>query len=545
MNDHLGTPSSWLCPSLLTLLTVCAPCQTLVQLNGHYYEFVPAPGVTWQAASAAAAARTYLGTPGHLATVTYPAENSLLASLVSQTGFAGSWIAARSTPSGECSWTAGPESGLVFSQGQTPVAGGYANWGGIEPNNNPGFGYMNVGTSFAGIANGQWADDDDGTPGANDPVIGYFVEYSVVTMTSGRMMRVNAPALIGQTARFAMQHPVGAAGNLYLMVWSAPFAGVVPIAVPGLTVNGLVRVDLANAVSAASGVLTAHGMTPDLQVPIPSDPLLVGYAWDLQGVDLSSANVLTLAANDLPIVVTAPPLPGANMVAIAPGTFQMGSVAAGATPVHAVTISRPFWIGRDEVTQAQYQAVMGSNPSLFQGVSVPNAAQHPVEQVSWFDAMAYCAALSVQEAAAGRLPVGYEYRLPTEAEWEYCCRAGTTTEFHVGNSLSCSDANFSDNGACVPPGQTNAVGSYGANAYGLRDMHGNVWEWCLDAYTGYPPGPVTDPYVPSSSGLSRVVRGGSFDLNSSYCRSAFRSNSFPSPLNFNRGFRVVCAPVLP
>lgn len=331
---------------------------------------------------------------------------------------------------------------------------------------------------------------------------------TVAASQSGRTMRVNAPAVIGQSARFAMQHPAAAAGNLYLLLWSPPFAGAVPLAVPGLTVRGLVRVDLANAVSARSGVFTSNGMTADLQVPIPSDPLLVGHAWDLQGVDLSGANELTLADDDLEIVVSAPPLPSANMVAIAPGTFQMGSYAASATPVHAVTITRPFWMMRYEVTQAQYQAVMGNNPSYYRGSSWPNASQRPVEQLTWFDALAYCNALSVQEAAAGRLPTGYEYRLPTEAEWEYCCRAGTTTEFSVGDLLDCGQANILQ--YWCSPSETFVVGSFPANPFGLHDMHGNVWEWCLDAHASYLPGAVVDPYVPGASGPNRVIRGGSW-----------------------------------
>ncbi|MCU0866124.1 MAG: SUMF1/EgtB/PvdO family nonheme iron enzyme [Planctomycetes bacterium] len=257
--------------------------------------------------------------------------------------------------------------------------------------------------------------------------------------------------------------------------------------------------------------------------------------------------------------------PALNMAAIAPGTFQMGSPVtplnvapyfnqSQAQPVHQVTISQPFWMGRNEVTQAQYQAVMGNNPSHHQGASWPNAANRPVEQVSWNAAVAYCDALTVQEAAASRLPPGYEYRLPTEAEWEYCCRAGTTTEFHYGATLACGQANFSasnhtgsicSNQLWV---QTVVVGSYVANAWGLYDMHGNVVEWCLDGWDGsnnYPAGPVTDPYVLGSSGPYRVLRGGDFLVNSSYCRSASRTGVDPTNVSRSAGFRVVCTPVLP
>ena len=237
------------------------------------------------------------------------------------------------------------------------------------------------------------------------------------------------------------------------------------------------------------------------------------------------------------------PNPLLNMVPVAAGTFQMGSTAVGGTaaPVHAVTITQPFWVGKYEVTQAEYLSVRGSNPSQFQGASYPNAPQRPVERVSWNDAMAYCSTLTATEAAAGRIPAGYQYRLPTEAEWEYVCRAGTTTEWNTGASLVCGQANFSGCG----PGQTTVVGSYAANPWGVSDTHGNVWEWCLDSWDGsanYPSSAVSDPYV--SSGPYRVFRGGGWDYNSYYCRSAFRSSIIPVLTGSSVGFRVCLAPVL-
>ena len=215
----------------------------------------------------------------------------------------------------------------------------------------------------------------------------------------------------------------------------------------------------------------------------------------------------------------------------------MGSASGPAheQPVHTVTISRPFWVGAYEVTQAQYQSLMGNNPSYWQ------AAQRPVEQVSWNSAMAYCAALTTAEAAAGRIPAGYQYRLPTEAEWEYVCRAGTTTEWNVGASLSTSQANFNNPSS----GQTTVVGSYAANPWGLFDTHGNVWEWCLDSWDGsanYPSSAVSDPYV--SSGPVRVFRGGGWNDSAGSCRSAVRNSRNPGVTNSDIGFRVVLAPVL-
>ena len=240
-----------------------------------------------------------------------------------------------------------------------------------------------------------------------------------------------------------------------------------------------------------------------------------------------------------------------GMVAIQSGTFNMGSNAAGGPPnygtnleqpVHPVTISYCFWMGETEVTQAQYASLMGTNPSFFPG------ANNPVEQVSWFNAQAYCAALTNQQAALGNVPAGYQYRLPTEAEWEYACRAGTTTEFNVGASLFCNQAKFGysshSNSSCSSSSHV-PVASYAPNAWGLYDMHGNVWEWCLDSYAGYSAAAVTDPFV--TGGPLRVVRGGSWYSYSFsyYCRSANRAfQGGPGSTNDGTGFRVVLAPVL-
>ena len=243
-----------------------------------------------------------------------------------------------------------------------------------------------------------------------------------------------------------------------------------------------------------------------------------------------------------------------EMVPIPAGSFSMGSNAATGPPhhswiverpVHQVTITRPFWIGRYEVTQAEWEALMGTKPSTFQG------ANRPVEALSGNDAMAYCAALTAREAAAGRVPAGYQYRLPTEAEWEYCCRAGTTTEFHFGNSLSCGQVNFRfstyTNRYC-DFSDTFAVGSFIANAWGLHDMHGNVWEWCLDSWDGsanYPSTAAFDPYVPSAPfRIFRIFRGGSWYSSTRHCRSAYRYGDLPNQAGFGVGFRVVLAPIL-
>ena len=213
-----------------------------------------------------------------------------------------------------------------------------------------------------------------------------------------------------------------------------------------------------------------------------------------------------------------------------PATFSMGESGV-ADPVHSVTLDYPFWIGKKEVTQAEYEALMDSNPSNFQGDPA-----RPVEQVTWFDARAYCAALMKQQVALGAVPAGYEYRLPTEAEWEYACRAGTDTSYNVGATLDCAAANIDP---CV--GSTRAVGSYASNAFGLHDMHGNVWEWCLDSFAAYTGAAATDPFVTGS--LERVLRGGSWHEVAALNRSATRLGNDPGGVYFDVGFRVVLGPV--
>jgi formylglycine-generating enzyme required for sulfatase activity len=235
------------------------------------------------------------------------------------------------------------------------------------------------------------------------------------------------------------------------------------------------------------------------------------------------------------------PNPALNMVTIQPGTFSMGSLIGldYERPVHLVSITRPFWVGKYEVTQVDFQARMGANPSIYQGSSYPDAPQRPVDSVSWISAVNYCDALNAAETLAGRVPPGYQYRLPTEAEWEYCCRAGTTTEWNTGSGLSPLQANYGST-------QTRVVGSYAANPWGLFDTHGNVWEWCLDSWdvsVNYPSSQVSDPLVLGHAG--RVFRGGGWAFGDTDCRSAYRGYYYSgSPNGPYIGFRIVLAPIL-
>jgi len=222
-------------------------------------------------------------------------------------------------------------------------------------------------------------------------------------------------------------------------------------------------------------------------------------------------------------------------------------------PPHRVRITKPFYLGVYEVAQAEYERVMGKNPSYFSAtgdgkdeVSGMDASRFPVERVSWDDAVEFCRKLSElpEEKTAGHV-----YRLPTEAEWEYACRAGTTTLFHFGSKLNGEEANCDGS---LPLGTTikgpaldrpTTVGSYQPNAFGLYDMHGNVWEWCQDWYDEeyYKESPPNDPQGPTTGSI-RVGRGGSWNFTTWHCRSALRGNYSPEDRYISLGFRVAADP---
>ncbi|MDA9962795.1 SUMF1/EgtB/PvdO family nonheme iron enzyme [Opitutales bacterium] len=230
-----------------------------------------------------------------------------------------------------------------------------------------------------------------------------------------------------------------------------------------------------------------------------------------------------------------------EMLWVEPGTFTMGSPTSEAgrstnETEHNVTLTKGFYLGKYEVTQAQYQAVMtGNSNGLSATPSQYSGNDRPVEKVSWDDAQIFLTRLNAAEQAAGRLPAGWSYVLPTESEWEYACRAGTTTAYSWGATIAASNANY-DNAS--DPNQTVNVGQYAANPWGFFDMHGNVWEWTADWYqTAYPTGNVTDPTGPAS-GSTRVVRGGCWGFPGAYLRSAKRDSNPPGYRNATRGFRV-------
>jgi len=243
---------------------------------------------------------------------------------------------------------------------------------------------------------------------------------------------------------------------------------------------------------------------------------------------------------------------GMKLKLIPAGEFMMGSPESEVYRLydeyqHRVRITKPFYLGVYEVTQAEYEHVMGENPSSFSSggsrkskVFKLDTSRFPVEGVIWQNAVEFLRKLSdlPEEKAAGRI-----YRLPTEAEWEYACRAGTTTSFHCGSQLNVGEANNGERGWPYFLARPTTVGSYAPNAFGLYDMHGNVWEWCNDWYAEeyYKSSPESDPQGPEKASY-RVFRGGSWRLIAGNCRSAIRDRDAPRIRGVNLGFRVAVDP---
>ena len=229
---------------------------------------------------------------------------------------------------------------------------------------------------------------------------------------------------------------------------------------------------------------------------------------------------------------------GMKFVYIKPGSFLMGSPSGEAgrnddEQQHRVTLTQGFYLQTTEVTQGQWQRVMGENPSKFNKCG----SDCPVEQVSWNDVQMFIQKLNRMEGKVA-------YRLPTEAEWEYAARAGTGTAFSWGNEVSCAKANYGKGYVLEckgkNPDRTTKVASFPPNLWGLYDMHGNVWEWCQDRYGGYPSGPVTNPGG-ASSGAFRVLRGGGWRYFAWICRSANRHGSTPGSRFDSVGFRLAAS----
>ena len=244
------------------------------------------------------------------------------------------------------------------------------------------------------------------------------------------------------------------------------------------------------------------------------------------------------------------PYLGLNLNWIAAGSLRIGSELteesrlATEGPRTTITISQGFWMAKNEVTQIQYLKVMEEKPSKFRGTN------HPVDSVTWDKAMAFCKKVTEQERVAGRLPEGFIYRLPTEAEWEYACRAGTETPYAFGDRADPNNGNFkggypreyAESLSSDDIYGSREVGHYEPNAWGLFDMHGNVSEWCYDRFNSRYPGGVKTDYAGPESGTDHVLRGGGWEDFAHHCRSSSRNRRNPSTISASTGFRYVLAP---
>ena len=289
-----------------------------------------------------------------------------------------------------------------------------------------------------------------------------------------------------------------------------------------------------------------------------------GYETDRRWVTLSAGEDENISVRLDPVKVAAPaPVPvsrqpegtftnslGMKFVYIRPGSFMMGSALSSskvaaryggketwykfAHPQHHVTLTKGFYLQTTEVTQGQWERVMGSRPWSGK-VSVRENANNPAVYVSWEDCQQFIRKLNGMEGTR-------RYRLPTEAEWEYACRAGSTTRFFFGNSVAQLGGYtwYKENAVSVGDDYGHGVGTKRPNAWGLYDMHGNVWEWCRDWYGDYPPGSVTDPAGPSL-GADRVARGGSWIDDAGFCLSAKRVRAEPGNRHSHQGFRLSMA----
>jgi len=409
------------------------------------------------------------------------------------------------------------------------------------------------------VINGKIADDD-------------------VSVIKGTAAFVNKAVGTSKTVIFSGYSLGGADAENYSLSQPTATANITakPVTITGLsaankvydgtttaTVTGTAVI---NGKIAGDDVNVAAGTASFANATVGSGKTVTFSGWSLTGADAGNYSLSAQPAN-----VTAK-IELVSMVQIPAGTFTMGSPAGESgrqsnETQHSVTLTKSFYMGKYQVTQEQYQLVMGSNPSNFTSAVAGESGtpgKLPVEKVSWYDALVFCNKLSMMEglspaysisgstdpAAWGTVPTSSNttwntvvivtgstgYRLPTEAQWEYACRAGTTTAYNTGTAISDNTGWYTANSGS----KTHQVGLKTGNVWGLYDMHGNVWEWCWDLYDSsyYSSSPTNDP-MGASSGANRVIRGGGWNYSAEFMRSAFRSNNTPSLRNDSLGFRLV------
>lgn len=391
-----------------------------------------------------------------------------------------------------------------------------------------------------------------------------FAVWLVVLVSARALGREAATAMATVTAGYVTAITVTSGGSGYVTEPDVALTGGGGSGASARAVLDGDKVGLVVVLTAGSGYTEAPTVTI---APPPEDPALrlelvpkltvtgeagsfakVEWASDLTGpwtvwtnIALSEAGVVMVdltpgrANRFYRAVIDQRPKAPPGFVWIPPGTFVMGSslgeVWRNVDEVqHTVTLTRGILMSDHETTQGEYETLMGGNPSLIKGDT-----NRPVETVNWNEAHIYCQTLTARERAAGRITALQIYRLPTEAEWEYAARAGTT-DLRYGDLSSI--AWWAGNSG----GQARPVGLLSPNAWGLYDMIGNMWEWCADWYGAYPTGPLTDPSGPDF-GSYRVARGGSWLGEARHARSAYRGQIDPAYKDQNVGFRVVLSSV--
>jgi formylglycine-generating enzyme required for sulfatase activity len=363
-----------------------------------------------------------------------------------------------------------------------------------------------------------------------------YTEPPVVTVTGGGGSGATAEAIADAGVVTAI-YPV-TTGSGYTSVPQVTISA--PVSEPTiLSLQMIPRVTLHGLPGDTNQIETANSLNSPVWVPLTTVVLTNGVQ---EWYDLISPPGVWRCYRSVLMGSGSRPTPGPRFVWLPAGTFTMGSPtnevdrSSDEGPQTRVTLTRGFYMGRYEVTQGEYLSVIGSNPSYFTGDT-----NWPVEQVSWTEATNYCAQLTTRERTAGRLPAGWAYRLPTEAEYEYASRAGSTNRFSYGDDPGYTQlgnyAWYSANSGST----THAIGGKLPNRWGLYDMAGNVWEWCSDWYGTYPGGSVSDPFG-SVSGSVRMHRGGNWNSGADECRSANRHGDYPANRNLYLGFRVVLAP---
>ena len=379
----------------------------------------------------------------------------------------------------------------------------------------------------------------------------------VVTTPNGTASASNAFIYFAPTTISSVSPTSGSTfGGTPITITGTSLTGATSVTVGGVAATSVVVVSSTTitAVTPAGtlGAVVSVAVTTPYGAPSAASAFtyVVPYTVIEQNVDAAVVTDITLrnaiTATGLPWRVR-DTLTNIEMLLVPAGIFTMGCSAStqyvcnsNESPTHEVTLTQPFYMGRYEVTQAQWTATMGSNPSYFQGASYPDAASRPVERVSW----------NVIANPGGFMSVT-GLRLPTEAEWEYAYRAGTTTAFHSyalspteGQPNGFNDDTLLGNIAWFYPAagnQTHAVGGKYPNALGLHDMSGNVWEWCQDWYGPYSSGSVTNPTGPET-GTGRLLRGGAWGSVSGDCRGSQRGGVNPSVAGNVFGFRAVRTP---